>query len=360
MQMALQLAGYARGQTAPNPLVGAVLVKENRIVGFGAHLAAGTPHAEVHALNMAGDSARGATLYVTLEPCSHFGRTPPCADAVIAHGVETVYVAMVDPFPAVSGRGIERLRSAAVHVHVGLLADEATLLNAPYLQFVRSGRPYVTWKSAMTQDGYIAATETANQDRYLSGAASRAQVHALRNQVDAIGVGVGTILADDPELTTRLPDEGGRHPQRIVFDSQLRTPPGARLLRAPGKPTWILCGDSASEKAAADLEEAGAIVIRLPTVGSRINLSAALQELALRSVVHLLLEGGSKLTSGFLQAQLIDEVWLFHTPHLFGSGIKGFHSVLTDAAVGSVRLTNVRVTQVGEDSLTIGQIRYGR
>lgn len=354
MELALTLARAAKGRTAPNPIVGAVIVKGDRIVGFGAHLRAGTPHAEVHALRMAGEEARGATVYVTLEPCSHYGRTPPCADALIQSGVARVYVAVQDPNPEVAGRGIARLRAAGIAVEVGLCAALAEQDNEPYMHYRRTQRPLVTWKSALSADGFI-APQTHGQSRYLTGTESLATVHRLRDQVDGIAVGVGTILADDPLLTTRLPETTGKNPIRIVFDSRLRTPLDARVVRDRTAKTWLICAHDAAHENERALSEQGVHVLRL-TAGpdGRPSLRASLELLAQRGVLDLLLEGGQVLASQFLQERLIDWIWLFHTPVLLGSGVKALTSDLASA----VHLSSPRVIDVGDDRLTIARPVY--
>lgn len=357
MRMALDVAAVAKGQTAPNPLVGAVLVKDGNIVGFGAHLAAGTLHAEAHALQMAGAAAQGATLYVTLEPCSHFGRMPPCADAVIAAGVRRVFVAMIDPFPAVSGRGIERLRAAGVEVHVGLLQEDAAYQNRSYLLATKRKRPFVTWKTAMSQDGYIAAR---NSGGYLSGPEALAMVHHLRHEVDAIAVGSNTVLTDDPRLTTRVADGLGRQPLRVIFDSRLQTPVSAQVIQDSSARTLILCAAAAEPTAMQALSDAGAEILCVPGSSGQIVLEAALALLWQRGVHHLLLEGGRTLTSAFLRAQLIDEAWLFHTPLLLGGGLSAYDNEMAETLSDGISLTDVQITQVGNDSLTRGRLVYGQ
>ncbi|WP_411829901.1 bifunctional diaminohydroxyphosphoribosylaminopyrimidine deaminase/5-amino-6-(5-phosphoribosylamino)uracil reductase RibD, partial [Paenibacillus ehimensis] len=228
MNLALQLAASAAGQTGINPVVGCVIVKDGRIVGMGAHLKRGEAHAEIHALNMAGNEAAGATAYVTLEPCSHFGKTPPCSDRLIREGVKRVVVAATDPNPLVAGSGIARLRASGIEVTEGVLEREANALNETFNTFIVTRRPFVTVKSASTLDGKIAAR--TGDSKWITGEASRAYVHTLRHRHQAIMVGIGTVLADDPSLTTRLPVPG-LHPIRVVVDSTLRLPHEAKLVR---------------------------------------------------------------------------------------------------------------------------------
>jgi diaminohydroxyphosphoribosylaminopyrimidine deaminase/5-amino-6-(5-phosphoribosylamino)uracil reductase len=236
MRIALELAQATAGQTSPNPMVGAVVVKDNRLVGTGAHLQAGTPHAEVHALHMAGAEAEGSTIYVTLEPCNHYGRTPPCTEKIIASGVRRVVVGSGDPDILVAGKGIKRLREAGLEVVEGVLTAECLLLNEAYFHHRKTGLPFVTLKTATTLDGKI-ATDTGDS-RWVTGAESRAYVHQLRHEQDAILVGIGTVLADDPVLTTRLSD-GGLHPTRIILDSKLRISLTSKLVDTRIASTWI-------------------------------------------------------------------------------------------------------------------------
>ncbi|MGZ4107522.1 MAG: bifunctional diaminohydroxyphosphoribosylaminopyrimidine deaminase/5-amino-6-(5-phosphoribosylamino)uracil reductase RibD, partial [Tumebacillaceae bacterium] len=246
MQFALDIASQAKGRTNPNPLVGAVIVKDGRIVGFGAHLKAGEPHAEVHAFRMAGDAAEGATLYVTLEPCSHHGKTPPCADLVVRSKVKRVVVAMQDPNPLVAGRGTTRIREAGIEVEVGVLEAQAKRLNERFIYNITTTLPFVVLKTAMTLDGKIATS--TNDSRWITGPQAREAVHRLRDEVDGILVGIGTVLADDPELTTRLPEGGGKNPTRVILDSKLRIEEAAKVLDTSVAPTWIVTGPDVDEQ----------------------------------------------------------------------------------------------------------------
>lgn len=315
MRLALQTAAGVAGQTGVNPMVGCVVVKEGRILGIGAHLRRGEAHAEVHALNMAGAEAAGATAYVTLEPCSHFGRTPPCCDRLIAEGVKRVVVATEDPNPLVAGTGIARLRASGIEVDVGLLGDEARALNEAFNHFIMTRLPFVTVKTALTLDGRI-ATRTGHS-RWITGAAAREAVHTLRHRHQAIMVGVGTVLADDPELTTRL-SVPGLCPVRVVVDSRLRLPLGARVL-APGAPTIVLTTDEADEAAAAALRAAGAEVVRCGP-GPRVDLAAGLKALGERELGSVLVEGGGVLNGSLLAAGLANKLMLFYAPKIVGDG----------------------------------------
>jgi len=350
MAWALELARSATGQTSPNPLVGAVVVKDGAVVGMGAHLRAGEPHAEVHALRMAGDRAAGATLYVTLEPCSHHGKTPPCADAVVAAGISRVVVATLDPNPLVAGAGIQKLRSAGLDVTVGILEKEARQLNEVFFHFILTKLPFVTVKTASTLDGKIAST--TGHSRWITGEKARAEVHELRRQYDAILVGVGTVLADDPELTARRDGQlYGRQPVRIILDSQLRTPITARVIQDTQKvPTWIFITPAVSEEKRRAFMEKG--VLLMP-VADPMTVEKVLQELGERGITSLLVEGGAEINGSFLQARAIQKVVSYLSLKLIGGssapspfGGKGFATM--DEAVA---LTDVQMESVGEQDI---------
>jgi diaminohydroxyphosphoribosylaminopyrimidine deaminase/5-amino-6-(5-phosphoribosylamino)uracil reductase len=315
MRRALDLAERGRGHVEPNPLVGAVVVREGLLVGEGWHQRYGGPHAEVHALAAAGLAARGATLYVTLEPCCHHGKTPPCTDAVLAAGIGRVVAAMMDPFPQVAGKGGEQLRAAGVRVDFGVGEGAARRLNAPYLKLLATGQPHVHLKWAMTLDGKI-ATRTGDS-RWISNEASRRLVHALRGRMDAVVVGVGTVLADNPQLTARPP--GPRTAARVVLDSRGRLPTTSLLVQtARSIPTVVAVGEDISSDRAADLEACGCEVLRLPAVAGRPGVRALLAELGRRRMTNVLVEGGSAVLGSFLDAGALDEVHVFLSPRLAG------------------------------------------
>lgn len=324
MARALELAARALGRTAPNPPVGAVVVRDGAIVGEGYHLAAGRPHAEAVALAEAGERARGATLFVSLEPCAHQGRTPPCAEAIIAAGVAEVRYAVDDPDPRVSGRGRRALEAAGVRVVAGGRRTDGSELLRGYLTRQRTGRPWVTAKYAMSLDGKI-ATRTGDS-RWISGEASRRYVHALRDRADAVIVGIGTVLADDPSLTVRPVPPDGRQPGRVVIDSRLRLPLDAALAGpALGPGTTVAClthddpGDPDRGRRAALLRERGLELLPLPADPSgRVGLPALLSELGRRGTNEVLVEGGGELLAGLLDAGLIDEVEACVAPVLIG------------------------------------------
>jgi len=321
MSVALGLGRRGLGATAPNPPVGAVLIAPDptggRVLGRGWTGRGGRPHAERIALERAGAAARGATLYVTLEPCSHHGVTPPCADAVIEAGVARVVAAAMDPDPRVSGRGVARLRAAGLAVTLGVGRAEAARLNAGHIARVTLGRPHVALKLAVSRDGKVAAA--GRKPVPISGEASRARVHLMRAEADAILVGVGTVLADDPALTCRLPGMAARSPIRVVLDSQLRTPPAARLVAtARETPTWIIGTEDAPVDRERALRAAGVEVMRVAAVGGRCALPETLQLLALRGVTRLMVEGGPAVASALLAADLIDEATIVTGPGTLG------------------------------------------
>lgn len=315
MRLALELAAGAAGQTGINPAVGCVVVKDGRIVGTGAHLKRGEAHAEVHALNMAGAEAEGACVYVTLEPCSHHGKTPPCAERLIREKVARVVIAAVDPNPQVAGRGIAMLREAGIKVEQGLLAEEARRLNEAFEKRMLTGLPFVTLKSASTLDGKIAAK--TGDSKWISNEAARERVHAMRHRHQAIMVGIGTVLADDPQLSTRLAVPA-LQPARVVVDSGLRTPPDARLLQGADEVPVLIF---ASREAPADNERAlaarGARIFRTGD-GGKVDLLQMMRKLAELEIGSVLLEGGGRLNGAMLEAGLVDKVVLFLAPIVVG------------------------------------------
>ncbi len=318
MKRALELARQAEGRTSPNPLVGAVLVKNGRVIGEGYHRQAGEPHAEVEALGRAGDAARGATLYVNLEPCAHYGRTPPCTQALIRAGVAEVYYAVRDPNPLVQGKGHAQLEAAGIVVHQGLLELEARRLNQPFFKHILTGKPFVTAKFAMSLDGKIATRNGESQ--WITNKTSRQRGHQLRDITDAILVGAGTVLADDPLLTTRLPQSDVHHPARIVVDSRGRVPLSARVFDPdlPGR-TILATTDLLDPGHRADLEGLGVEVWALPPdADGRVHLPALLDEIGRQNFLTLLVEGGSELLGAFFLKGLVDRVWAFIAPLIIG------------------------------------------
>jgi diaminohydroxyphosphoribosylaminopyrimidine deaminase/5-amino-6-(5-phosphoribosylamino)uracil reductase len=351
MRRAIDLAERARGLTSPNPMVGAVIVRDGVVVGEGFHAAAGRPHAEIEALAAAGSRARGATLYVTLEPCAHQGRTPPCAPAVVAAGIRRVVFAVADPNPMVDGRGRRVLEAAEVSVTSGVLEAEAARQNRVFLTAMRAGRPHVTLKAAITVDGKLADRHGAS--RWITGEPARREAHRLRSESDAIVVGLGTVLADDPALTVRLDQPWPREPYRVVLDTQARTPPGARFITS-GKPSraLIAVGRGAPAERVGALEATGAEVVPVPAEEGRIDVRALLATLHAREVRGVLVEGGGEVHAAFLEAALVDRVAVFVAPRLLGgrtapSLIGGRGAELKSAP----RLDALSVRAVGDDLL---------
>jgi diaminohydroxyphosphoribosylaminopyrimidine deaminase / 5-amino-6-(5-phosphoribosylamino)uracil reductase len=319
MQLALTLGRRGLGRTWPNPAVGAVVVKDGIIVGRGWTQPGGRPHAEPQALARAAAAARGATLYVTLEPCSHYGKTPPCADAVIAAGIARVVSAVEDPNPEVAGQGHARLRTAGIAVEVGLCAADAARDHAGHFRRVRDNRPHVILKLAVSRDDRIAAA--GHQPVTITGPAAQARVHLLRAQSDAILIGIGTAQADDPLLTCRLPGMDGLSPARVVLDTHLRLKPSSRLAKtARQTPLWVMTSPASEAPAAALLGAEGAQIIRLPADNGSLGLEAVLHELSQRGVTRLMVEGGAKVAASFIGAGLADEVWLLRGPDAIGEG----------------------------------------
>lgn len=352
MQRALELARKGLGRTAPNPPVGAVIVKDARIVGEGFHPGAGMPHAEIFALRQAGSAARGASIYVTLEPCSHFGRTPPCIAALIEAGIARVFVGVIDPDPRVSGSGIAALRESGITVDIGVCGSQCERLIAGFSKNLIDSRPFTIYKAAMTVDGH---TATATGDsRWISGDPSRKRVHQLRNQVDAIMVGIETVLFDDPLLNVRLPQKDIRDPLRVVVDSRLRMPLTSRMLRQQSTAPTLIATACTDQQRIEQLTQIGAKVIVLPLESGRVSLRALWQELGRRQVQQLLLEGGNTLAGAALQEGLIDQLLVFVAPRIVGGGSSAAglfagqgYQVMADAR----SLTDVSYEQVGEDMM---------
>ncbi len=358
MRMALRLAAKARGQTDPNPMVGAVVVRAGRIVGRGYHRKAGQPHAEVFALADAGAAARGATLYVSLEPCAHAGRTPPCTEAIQKAGIRQVVAAMIDPNPITRGRGLRWLKARGIRTAVGILEPEARALNQAFITRMRAGRPFVTVKVAQSLDGKIATS--SGQSRWITGPAARQWVHRLRSESDAILVGVETVLKDDPRLTVRSGRRRSRStPVKVILDSSLRTPPAARLF-ASASPVWIATTPAASAQRERLLQRAGAEVLRLPVRAGRVDIRALLKELERREISRLLIEGGGEVIASALQAKVVDRVIWMVAPKIIGGrdsvpvvGGKGAFS-LKDA----IQLENFSVRRLDSDLLITGDVRF--
>lgn len=339
MKMALALAQRGLGQTWPNPAVGCVLVKNDVVVGRGFTQPGGRPHAETVALNHAGAAAKGATAYVTLEPCSHHGKTPPCVEALISAGVSKIVIAIEDPDPRVSGQGIVALKRSDIEVSVGLLKEPAAFLNAGFFSRVQRGHPLVTLKYATSLDGRIALGNGKSQ--WITGEAGRAYGHRLRAEYDAILVGSATVAADDPELTCRLVGLEARSPVRIVLDSHLKTSPNARILSNKA-PTWILTS-SASSSAAEKLKKTGVEIIQVDSLSNgHLNLKAVLMALGKRGLNRLLVEGGARLSASLLKAQLVDRlVWIRSQTILGGDAIPVCDPLAIQELSSSIRFSRL-------------------
>jgi diaminohydroxyphosphoribosylaminopyrimidine deaminase/5-amino-6-(5-phosphoribosylamino)uracil reductase len=356
MQLALTLGRRGQGRTWPNPAVGAVVVKDGVIVGRGWTQPGGRPHAEPVALAQAGAAAKGATLYVTLEPCSHFGKSPPCADAIVAAGIARVVAAIEDPNPEVAGQGHTRLRAAGIKVEVGLCAEEAARDHAGHFRRIRDKRPHVVLKLAVSPDGKIAAD--GHKTAAVTGERVRSRVHLLRAQCDAILVGIGTVKADDPELTCRLPGMAKRSPVRVVLDRALRISGNSKLVHsARTTPLWVMTSDIAEAPAAMALGAAGAQVLRVPAVTMPVpglDLPAVLHSLAEKGITRLMVEGGAKVASSFVSAGLVDEVWLFQGPNEIGEGgINALDALPLSAITGSPGFVARGSEVIEDDTLTI-------
>ncbi len=358
MRAALTLARRGLGTVWPNPAVGSVIVDRGRVVGRGWTQPGGRPHGETEALGRAGEAARGATAYVSLEPCCHWGRTPPCTDALIAAGIRRVSVALEDPDPRVAGEGVRRLRAAGLDVDTGLCKAEAAEINAGFFCRLRNGRPLVTLKLATSLDGRIATGRSESQ--WITGPPARERAHALRAAHDAIMVGTGTVLADDPQLTCRLPGLAHRSPVRVVVDRHLRIPPTTRLISdARIVPTWILTLPSAEPARRQAFLRAGATVIDIdPGSDGNGSLVAALAALGARGITRLLVEGGGQLAAAFARSGLIDRLVWVHAPMLIGGdGIPAIAEFGLGVLSEAPSFERLSTETVGNDVLTVFRAR---
>jgi diaminohydroxyphosphoribosylaminopyrimidine deaminase/5-amino-6-(5-phosphoribosylamino)uracil reductase len=357
MNLALANARAMKGQTDPNPLVGSVIVNENRVVGIGTHLKAGEPHAEIHAIRMAGEMARGGTIYVTLEPCSHYGRTGPCALAIVDAGLKKVVIATLDPNPVVTGNGVKILEDAGIEVVVGVMEEESRKMNEVFNKFIVEKKPFMTMKAGSTLDGKI-ATHTSDS-KWITSAEARHDVHVLRNENMAILVGVNTVIEDDPELTTRIPN--GRNPIRIILDSTLRIPLDSKVVTDGQAETWIFTSKNYDQDIKILLEDRGVSIY--PTSGIKhVDPNEVVRILGEKLVSSVLIEGGGSIHAAFLENQLVDKVEIYIAPKLVGgtnaptflegTGIK----LMKDA----VDLVDLRITPVGKDYKFTGYPQYTR
>ena len=361
MRRALDLARRATGRTSPNPLVGAVVVKDGQVIGEGYHRKAGTPHAEVHALNAAGENARGATLYVTLEPCCHWGRTPPCTDALINAGIAEVYIAGVDPNPKVAGKGVRQLEKSGLRVHVGVCEQAAADLNEIYRKYIQTGTPFVILKTAMSLDGKIATV--SGESQWITSEASRQHGHQIRDTVDAILVGRGTVERDNPALTTRLQDGDGQDAIRIVLDSHASIPTDARIFNAESEAGVIIAvTPAAPAENVAALQNAGAEFVTVPaTDGNQVCFKSLMEILGGREITSVLIEGGGEINASAIAAGIVDKVMCFIAPKIIG-GRKAPGPIGGDGCPNLrdvPHLRRIRVTPMpGADFLVEGYLSY--
>ncbi|MFD1777261.1 bifunctional diaminohydroxyphosphoribosylaminopyrimidine deaminase/5-amino-6-(5-phosphoribosylamino)uracil reductase RibD [Fredinandcohnia salidurans] len=354
MNLAINVAKAGVGQTTPNPVVGAVIVNDGRVVGIGAHLKAGEPHAEVHAIRMAGEKAQNSTAYVTLEPCSHHGKTPPCADLLITSKVKRVVVATTDPNPLVAGKGIAKLKAAGIEVEVGVCKEQADALNAVFFHYLDKKRPYVTLKSATTLDGKIATV--TGESKWITGEAARQDVHLYRSIHDAILVGVNTVLMDNPSLTTRLPNGTGKNPIRVILDSKLRTPLDSQIVNDGKAETWIIVSNQVNQEKINEFsEKKGVRIIQLQE--ANLSISTMLTRLGEEGISSIFVEGGAEVNGSFLKEKAINQVIVYLAPKLFGGkqaptaiGGSGIESI-----DDSLQLTIKSVEQLGEDVKIIAE-----
>ncbi|WP_035445411.1 bifunctional diaminohydroxyphosphoribosylaminopyrimidine deaminase/5-amino-6-(5-phosphoribosylamino)uracil reductase RibD [Atopococcus tabaci] len=356
MRRALSLAEKGKGFVPPNPMVGAILVKNDRIIGEGYHEKYGEAHAEVNAFASATENAEGATLYVTLEPCSHYGKTPPCADLIVQKKVKRVVVGALDPNPLVAGRGVERIKAAGIEVVSGILSEESQQLNEVFMKFITERKPFVVLKAAMSLDGKV-ATRTG-ESKWISGEASRKQVHQTRSHLTGIMVGVNTVVTDNPQLTARFP--GSKNPIRIVVDSHLRIPLEANVLqRQEEAPTIILTTHQAHQEKAAHLIDKGVTLLPVAERQGRVDLQEAMTELGRRNIDSILLEGGATLNFSALEAGIVDKVQMYIAPKIIGGtgsptpiGGKGI-----DHLSEAFPVANVMIRMSGEDVFLEGNIQ---
>jgi diaminohydroxyphosphoribosylaminopyrimidine deaminase/5-amino-6-(5-phosphoribosylamino)uracil reductase len=358
MKRVLRLAEKGRGRTSPNPMVGAILVKDGRIVAEGYHAKAGEPHAEIIALRKTGKEAKEATLYLNLEPCTHYGKTPPCAPVVIEAGVRRAVIGMEDPNPLVKGRGVEALKRAGLDVYVGILEKECRRLNEAFCKYILNKEPFLILKVVATLDGKIATRKGESQ--WISGEASRRFVHRLRDQVDGVIVGIGTVLKDDPMLTARV--KGGKDPYRIILDSRLRIPENAKVIEISPSRTIVATTELAPGEKVERLEKKGVRVLILDSKKGRVDLKSCLFKLGEMGMMSLLVEGGSQLNGSFLDEGLIDKIFLFLSPKLIGDpqalGMFDGHGVTS--LKEAIPLNELKVIRIGEDLLLEGYLQEFR
>lgn len=357
MQMALDLAQKGQGFTSPNPMVGAVVVKDGQVVGCGYHHAAGEPHAEVNAIDDAGQAALGATIYVNLEPCNHTGRTPPCTQKIIQSGIQRVVVAMEDPNPDVAGGGIEYLKDRGLQVSLGVLQEEAQRLNEVFIKFISTRRPFVILKCATTLDGCI-ATRTGDS-KWITNEQSRSYVHHLRHCVDGILVGIDTVKADNPSLTTRLDTGPGVDPVRIILDSRLSIPEDARILRIDSdSDTILVVGSKVDSQKRAAVPKSGVRILKTQLKGSRIDMPNLMKQLGAMGITSVLIEGGGRVIASALQSGIVDKIAFFYAPKILGGddGISICRGEGPAAMRDSIAVKNISVQRFGDDVMIEGYV----
>ncbi len=351
MRMALDLARERKGLTHPNPTVGCVIVKDGRIVAKANHERAGSPHAEAKALELAGEEAKGSTLYVTLEPCTHFGKTPPCTDAIIKAGVKRVVITVLDPNPIVGGKGVEKLKRHGIEVDVGLLEEQAKELNEDFFTYITQKRPYITLKFAQSVDGKTALEN--GESKWITSQESRKHAHTLRREATAVLVGINTVLRDDPLLTIRHV-KSEKQPIRVVLDPNLKIPFSAKLVKDKSAKTLIITAKEDREKIRA-LEKEGVEVLMAPVKEGRLDLHEVLRELYFKEIMHILVEGGSITSTSFVREGLFDRVWVYVAPILIGKG-----KTLGDIGIGSLSQAprlKLRRVQTLEEDIAIEYVR---
>ena len=360
MERALALAARGRGTTTPNPMVGAVIVKDGRIIGEGYHIRAGEGHAEVNAFKNAAEDLTGATMYVTLEPCSHYGKTPPCADKIVEKKIGRVVVGALDPNPLVAGRGIEKIRNAGIPVVTGVLAEESIALNEVFMKYIVTKRPFVVLKAAMSLDGKIATADGESQ--WISCETSREEVHRLRHELTGIMAGIGTVLADDPMLNCRIP--GGKQPVRIIVDSHLSIPENSKLAASAKEfPLVVASVEKSDASKKARLEVMGAKVIEIPAnQDGHVDLNALMERLGEMKIDSILLEGGGRLAEGALKAGIVDKVQFYIAPVLIGG--EGAKTPVEGRGIETLsqawHISDWKAETIGDDLKIIGYIKEGR
>lgn len=359
MKKTIGLAKKGEGNTSPNPMVGALVVKSGKIVGRGYHKYYGGPHAEVYALEEAGNKAEGATIYVNLEPCSHYGKTPPCSSKIIKAGIKRAVIAMVDPNPRVAGNGIKQLRSAGIEVEVGILKKEAAKLNEAFIKYITSDLPFIYLKTAQTLDGYLATK--SGDSKWITNQKARLIGHQLRHKVDAILVGIGTVIEDDPQLTTRLKDGRGKDSIRIIIDAELEIPLEARVINQESNVnTIIVCGDKVDEiKKEKLIKKENVEILSLPlNAEHRIPLKKLLTIVHDRCISSVLVEGGGKINYSFLKMNLVDKIYAFIAPKILGGndGISVFSGDGPESMSEVRKIKEVEYRIVGDNILVMGKI----